>query len=117
MGLMLEHNSFNYKLDCFILSRCIYRSSAKYNQCKIASEQNHLTVFRLITGEADGCIGIAHGHTPLRPGRALPVPDVSSHLRGNYTTESWENELAWNEGAVPSQSPELAASGRHFPWP
>ena len=28
------------------------RSSAKYNQCKIASEQNHLTVFRLITGEA-----------------------------------------------------------------
>ena len=56
MGLMREYNSFNYKLDCFILSRCIYGSSvllssANYNQCKIASEQNHLTVFRLITGE------------------------------------------------------------------
>ena len=24
------------------------------------------------------------------------------------TQQSWENELAWNEGAVPSQSPELA---------
>ena len=24
---------------------------------------------------------------------------------------SWENELAWNEGTVPSQSPELATSG------
>ena len=87
-------------------------SWAKYNQCKIASEQNHLTVFRLITGEAwmywPGSMFQSTASWPP----CLTLCLMSRRTSEVITQQSWENELAWNEGAVPSQSPELARQ-----WP